>query len=128
LHRFYEWDDRKAAEKWRIEQAKYHLRVILCIVEIPDSKGRPESTPIRKFFNVTVHGGERDEQEDERGYVTIEQVRKTPDFLNEVIEDAERQLLGWRERHRVYLSLRKFRERFSGVTVEIDRLKKSNPR
>lgn len=127
LHPFYNWDDKDAAEKWRIEQAKYHLRCILVIIDVPDSKGRMEKTPIRKFFNVTIHSGMPD-VEDERGYVTIEQVRRTPKFLKEVIEDAEQELIGWKNRHDIYLSLRQFKKRFAPVSREIERLGKRKPK
>lgn len=127
LHRFYDWNDKEAAEKWRIEQAKYHLRCILVIIDVPDSKGRMEKTPIRKFFNVTVHAGTTDEPE-ERGYVTVEQVRKTPEFLKEIIEDAQQHLIGWQDRYKTYLSLRPFKKRFAAVNGEIERLRIRRPR
>lgn len=49
LHCEFEWDDSKAAEKYREEQARNIIRHI--VIELDDGQGTP-SAPVRAFFNI----------------------------------------------------------------------------
>ena len=82
LHKFFEWNDERAAELYRQEQARYYLRSIEIVIA-------PSEQPIRAFHVVTVQG---EGQEGERGYLHIDQVRSNPTILAQVI-DAERRVL-----------------------------------
>ena len=47
LHRYFEWDNSKAAEKWRLQQA----RLLVCSVVTVSVDGE-ETTPVRSFVSL----------------------------------------------------------------------------
>lgn len=53
LHKGFEWDDTKAAENYRIEQARYITRHIIHIVNNPNAEVEEEREPeVRVFFQI----------------------------------------------------------------------------
>jgi hypothetical protein len=67
LHAVFEWDDDKAADDWRIEQARRLIRSIKVMVD-------EETVTIALPRYVRDTSKESDEQ----GYVTLEQIRREP--------------------------------------------------
>lgn len=89
LHDCFEWDDNKAAEQFRIEQARGLIRSIRVIVKVSNA----ETVPVRAFLHVkeTECGG---------GYVEIRTVMRTPAFQQQVLESALSELKAWQARYR----------------------------
>lgn len=87
LHPAFEWDDAKAAEAFRVEQAKYIIRHVDVVM---DSKAG-EPTPIRAFVSV--------KREDDRSYTSTSHALSDPDLRKQVVEAAWRELQAWRARH-----------------------------
>jgi hypothetical protein len=82
-HDYFEWDDALAAERYRVERARYYLRNIEIVREDEE-----DGESIRAFHVVTLgHDGEQ-----ERGYVTLDTVLSDAGLLSQVI-DAERKRL-----------------------------------
>lgn len=109
FHQCFEWDDSRAADKFRLDQA----RLIIRSVEV-------------------VHIMENGKQERQLGYVSIAENKpgssaymNTPDALKDerysakIIEDAKSQLLGWRRR---YGHLTEMVKEFASVVEAIDRM------
>ena len=102
LHPAFEWDDKKAADSYREDQARYILRQITVVVE-----GNDEPKAVRAFLNVS---------EDQETHYTSRAV---------VLSDAElrKQVL-----HRAWLELRAFSakyreyEELAGVHSAIDQV------
>jgi hypothetical protein len=95
LHGIFEWNDRKAATAWRVEQAKYVIRS----VEIVIDRGAEESPPIRAFVSV-----QRDE---DRSYTSTVHALAVPDLRAQVLDQAWRELEAWRRRHAELVELAK---------------------
>jgi hypothetical protein len=92
-HRYFEWNDQKAAQQYRLEQARYILRVIH--VEIA-----PQET-IRAFHSVHI-----DEMSStDRQYVSLKQVQSNDRFRQQIIEGALSELRLWQRRYRQYSEL-----------------------
>lgn len=87
LHPAFEWNDAKAAERWRHEQAGYMIRSIEVVVDRPDG----EAAPIRAFVSV-----KRDE---DRSYTSVAHAMSDADLRAQVIADALKELVAWRDRH-----------------------------
>lgn len=87
LHPAFEWDDAKAAEMWRVEQAGYLIRHI----EVVHEKENGEATPIRAFVSV-----KRDE---DRSYTSVEHALSDEELRQQVISQAWAELEAWRKRH-----------------------------
>lgn len=76
LHPCFEWDDTKAAEAHRLDQARYILRAVVIVREdAPD-------TTIRAFVNAEREGG----------WKTIEAVLADPTSRDLLLEQAKRDL------------------------------------
>lgn len=95
LHNFFDWDDTKAAEKWRGQQASYLLRTIHVVV-----KDNGEGEEVRAFYNVNViPQGQEDRV---RAYVTLPRVLSEADLRQQVVAQALRQLRAWQEKYKRY--------------------------
>ncbi|WP_145923468.1 hypothetical protein [Sphingopyxis macrogoltabida] len=86
LHDAFEWDDRKAGRKWRLEQASHMIRSIEVIRLTPE-----QSKPIRAFVSVL-----RDE---DRSYTSTAHALSDPELRAQVVSQAWRDLEAWRQRH-----------------------------
>lgn len=95
LHDHFEWDNDIAAEKFRLEQAKYLLRAVVVEVEV-DNK----PTFIRAFHAV------KDNEDDEfKTYYPLKTILSDEDKRQQVIEYALSEMEGWRTRYHQYSQL-----------------------
>lgn len=101
LHPAFDWDDASAAEKYRVEQAKYLIRSIEVIVERPDE----EPTPIRAFVSV--------ERDNDRSYTTTAHALADEELRRQVLQQAWCELEAWRRRHAELIE-------FAKVFAEVD--------
>lgn len=86
LHRYFEWDDKKAAEAHRMDQARALIRSIR-VIEDNDQKPRPAFLSIR-----SDDGG--------FGYHAIKDVLSSRDLRERLLVQAERDLDAWTARYR----------------------------
>jgi hypothetical protein len=85
LHRLFEWDNTKAAERWRIEQAKRIVaEVRIVFLDAPKQ-------PVRALPVVTFAG--------KRGPLAMPKVLSTAETTNELLANAKREALAWADRH-----------------------------
>ena len=110
LHDYFDWNNKEAAEKWRIEQAKYLIRTIS--ITVIDEK-RPE---IRQFYSIT--STPEMDTEEPQVYVTLNTILTDKEKRQEVIAYALRELRGWTERYRQYSELH---ELIGRVDSELER-------
>ena len=89
LHKCFEWDDKKAAEKWRLQQA----RVLICnlVFEIPDE----EDTPVRAFYITT-------EKED---YKPTKLILQQPDEYKILLNNAKAELQTFKRKYKILQEL-----------------------
>lgn len=87
IHKLFEWDDRKAAERWRIDQAGEYLRKIVVTVE--EDTG---PTQVRLYYSVTDSKGPN--------YRSMDEVTGNKDYLRQVLADARNDLLIFDARYR----------------------------
>ena len=95
LHKCFEWDDTKAAEKWRIQQAR-QITYFLVIKEDEKPHDRPEV----RFF-VTPKNGE--------GYKKTEYVVKIDSEYEKLLKQAWAELRAFKQR---YSTLKELQEIF----------------
>lgn len=94
LHRFFEWDNEKAAEAYRLDQARDLIRRVY--VKHVDQQEIP--SPVRAFVNV--QNGDA-----ERSYESIASVMSDDMKRARLLQQARRELELWRLR---YQHLREF--------------------
>lgn len=88
LHPAFEWDDPKAADLYRQDQAR---RVIRSLTVVPAN--RPDSTPTPVYLHVR-------QVEDPRGqcYRSTAEILNNDELRDQLLADAMAQLQGWRKR------------------------------
>lgn len=87
LHPAFEWDDVKAAEAWRVEQARHLIRVIEVVVEKADGG----HAPTRAFVSVV--------RDTDRSYTSTAHALTDLDLRRQVLDSAWQELEAWRRRH-----------------------------
>lgn len=85
LHDYFEWDDRKAAEKYREVQASYVIRAIEVQVQ-------GCSQPTRAFVPVSTEGGNS-------SYVSVEVAISHEDTRDEVLDRALAELRAFERKY-----------------------------
>jgi len=103
IHKYFEWDDSKAAHEHRLWQAR---ALIKCIVT--EIKGQE----VPAFQNVVVVS-----EVNNRGYLATETCMETPDIWDQVIRRALTEASNWADRYRTYKEL-------ASVVEAIDKVKK----
>jgi len=112
LNKAFEWNEAKAAQGYRIEQAKYLLRSLVVMVKQrqPTGPGRP----LRAFVSVPA------DDEEPRSY------RPTIDVLSDgrqrerILREAERDCRAWIERYRGLLAAADLSKLFQGALRVIE--------
>lgn len=95
LHDAFEWDDAKAAEAHRADQARYIIRHIEVVID----KAEGDPTPVRAFVSV-----KRDE---DRSYTAVTDALSDPTLRAQVLAGALKELEAWRHRYAELLELAK---------------------
>ena len=99
LHTYFEWDNSVAADEYRKGQARIMAASIM--IKVVDRGGK--DTDVRAFHAVKFD--KSDIAEEHRRYVPIDVVRKNEGMSDQVIEEAKKQLHGWRTRYNAYRQL-----------------------
>lgn len=86
LHPAFEWNDKRAADAFRVEQAKYLIRSIEVTVA-PDQ----DAKPVRAFVSVV--------RDDDRSYTSVSHALADPELRHQVLVNALRELEAWRDRY-----------------------------
>lgn len=98
-HAYFEWDDKKAGPKFRLQQARHllqHLRVIY-----HDAEGKRVS--VRKYLRVRLSTPA--DHELKSGYVPRTQVLKTAHLREQVVETARQMLESFKIRFRMFTEI-----------------------
>lgn len=105
LHVFFEWDGRKAAQEYRLEQARGLVRAVI----YTPAEGDDNDT------RVYVHVIDQVEDRQRPKYVGLEEALRDPEYRAQILEQAKREARAFREKYAVLKELAK-------VFVAIDRL------
>lgn len=86
LHELFEWDDGKAAEEYRLEQAR---QVIRCTVHLIED----EQPPVRAYVSL------QDDRKAGNSYRSIEEVLASPKLREALLSQALREANSWQKRY-----------------------------
>jgi hypothetical protein len=100
LHPAFEWNDKRAAEHWRLEQARH---LIAAVTVVRDDTAAAE--PIRAFVVVK-------DDEGDQSYESVTVALADPSKRAQVLSRARRELEAWRDR---YAELEEFAAVFSAI-------------
>lgn len=91
LHRMFEWDDRSAADSYRREQGRHHLRELRLVKETDDGE---------EHVQAFVHVIRLDHDTPVEGYRLTSLVVRSRDEYAQVLDEARSGLRAWRRRYR----------------------------
>lgn len=105
IHHYFEWDNRIAAEKYRLEQARSLIRSI--VIETDNGE------EVRAFHNVYL------EDIDAQDYVDLDRTLHSPDLWLQVLESALRQAEAWSRRYATYKELQPIVKAINKTAVKL---------
>lgn len=128
LHGIIEWDTVTAARQWQLTQAGRIARSLLVEVTLPDGKTFISRAfqPIRLEIadSAPTNGDGGAAPRTRRHFLPITTVISRKDYIDQVIDSAHQQLIGWESRYNLYKRMAKFRSVFDGVSSEIAKVDK----
>lgn len=107
LHTWFEWDDTKAANEYRLEQARRLIRRVLVFVEFNGSE-----VPVRAFISLA-----KDRKEDGGGYRTTVSVMADKDLRHSALSEALDDMVRFERKYRHLSDL-------AGVLASMEQAKK----
>lgn len=96
LHSCFEWDDNKAAEKYRLWQARKIIGNITVIIEPVNTV--PQT--VRAFVSIT-------DTNDKGKFVQIQTALKNSEYREQILKNALAELQSFKTKYRVYSELSK---------------------
>jgi hypothetical protein len=96
IHKYIEWDDKKASNEYRLQQIREIVNHIEVVVSVCG-----EQKPIRAFYSVSVPESNKPQ------YVDYSTVFSTELLRSQVIDRALNELTNWRNRYQTYKELEK---------------------
>jgi hypothetical protein len=102
IHHCFIWDDAKAAEVQRLNQARFYIAAFDIHFE--------KAPPVRAFPNLRASAGR------ERSYVPIITVLKSEQMVDMMLSDALRDLRAWKRKYEALRKVAKLR----GIFREVD--------
>lgn len=105
LHGAFEWDNDRAAEQYRIEQAQYLLRQIVIV----HSQDDDEPIMVRAFVSV-------EDENCKPVFTSVGRAKQNPQEWEYVLEQAYSELQAWRSKYKTL-------QQFSKIFEVVDSLK-----
>lgn len=87
LHECFEWDNDKAADQYRIDQARDIIRHIVV------TKSESNETHVRAFFSITT------ENEKKHKYLSLQAISENEDYKKQTIDRALRELVSFKQKY-----------------------------
>lgn len=106
IHNAFEWNDSKAAEKYRLTQARTLIGSVEVVVET--SAAKPQQ--VRAFVHVTCRT-----EDDGAEYVPVQSAMADPAMRKQVLNSALSELVSWKVR---YQGLKELARIFEAIDAE----------
>jgi len=114
LHEYFDWDDERAAHAHRLAQARQITRSVVVVVR----NTREEDVEVPAFGSLerrkTARAGARGHEEEERGYVQVEEVLSDEQKRHSALESLVRRMYASRDELTLY-------EEMEFLVSELDR-------
>lgn len=119
LHEYFEWDDRVAADKWRLKTAQVMLASIK--IKYTDNTARSISGEVAKIHETRAFHVTRTEAwGPPRKYRTFQVLHGDSAFAAQMMDAAFNDLMSWRRKYEPYVQLWKnFGDAFQAVVNQI---------
>lgn len=116
LHRFFDWNDGEAAQKYRLLQAATMIRRIKVTV----TGGDEQNVRVRAFVNVKeeIPDDEEDEPVSKGIYIPIQTAIEIPCYKSQMIEQCKRDIEAFRNKYRGLQEAAKIIEAMDGFVIQ----------
>jgi len=104
LHDYFQWDNKKAGERWRIFQARQLINHIEYVIEYEEQE---KTVPL--FISIVRQDAD---EKPRREYVSIDVVAKDKDLYELTLQEALKELMAWQMK---YQNLKELREIFGAI-------------
>lgn len=111
LHACFTWDDTKAAEQYRLNEARKLIGSVMVVTQHIDE-------PIRAFHSVKVNTSSESDDDTSRAYVSLDVALSDEEYRRQLLQQAVRDLNTWRKK---YSELRELHKFFSEAQRVIER-------
>lgn len=113
LHPCFEWDEARAAEQFRLTQARSVLRSLVVVVD------ERMPIPVRAFLSVRVELDDEDDDAsgDRMAYTSVLDAMSDPLLREQVLNSALRELRSWRSK---YHRLNELARLFSAIDEQLE--------
>lgn len=98
IHKCMTWDDTKAAEKWRLHEARMIVRSLVITIETEERKEQP----IRMFLRTDTTSG----------YKETIRIYQNEDELNGMLKMAKAELVAFEKKYRILSNTEELKEIF----------------
>lgn len=117
IHPYFQWDESKAAEAYRLEQAGRIIGAVQIRVIERTEKGEKDRA-VKAYHRVidTSHGDGKWE------YFPVTELPKRPDLAGQIIANAKRELKMWRRRYADALRYPQFHQHFKVIFEALEAL------
>lgn len=96
LHNLFDWSDTEAAKQWRLHQA----RTLVCTVRVVlDSREQDARSKSIRAFVKTPSPEDKEKPAKRPHYTSISNALKDPSTRARILEQAQAELIAWRERY-----------------------------
>lgn len=116
LHDFFEWDNTKASDNWRLHQARHLIGAIEVVISYDGTEKER-----RRYLNVRVDNEE--DEESSRIYVVTETALTDSEMRKQVLQNALREASYWQTKYEDYTELSKI---FQSIRLTKSKLKLFN--
>jgi len=96
FNEYIDWDNNKAGDSWRRQQAR-NLMNHLYIVVVNDDTNEP--TPA--FYSVVVTNGE-----EKKAYIDVDNANSNEDYNSQIVEEATNKIKSWIFRYKGFVTLK----------------------
>ena len=107
LHKYFEWDDSVAAEKFRLHQARMFINVLVTIID-------KKSEPVRVFMSLR-----KDRYGQETGYRTMVSILGDEELYKNLLNDAMEEMEYFRNKYHKLVELKEIFDAIDKVRVKI---------
>jgi len=112
LHRYFEWDDTAAAEKWRLEEARNLVQSVEVVFG-----DNPKGKPTRAYVSI-IKGGER-------GYMDISDVMTDPELREQLLAQALSEADSYRSKYKTLTELQAIFTAIDTAKAKVKKRKKA---
>ena len=114
LHKFFDWDDEQASEKWRKHQARKLIQSIEVVINYETGESQ------KAFFNIR----EDFDENTPLVYVNIERALSEKELRKQILNNALREITYWKAKYHTYKEFKGIIGAISIVQKKLIRRKK----